>query len=395
MSFFLLVVFVGTAASVFTAKCLYSDSLTMGWKIWIFAAVLLSWFAPTYVRSLTQSDLMNYTVSGWIHNIGFYLFGTAFFLFSVLLIRNVLWYCAYGLFCVFNKPIAQMINPTQTQLLDRVNLITVGITFLISLYAVYEGVKVADVKEVTLKTDKVSEPFTFVQLSDIHIHRGVSNWKIDRLITRVNDLHPDAVLLTGDIGDDEAEKAAFIAQKLRNLNSRYGQFAVMGNHELYRGIKGWDHLFQSLGIRVLHNEGVILDRSDIYIAGITDASFSRRVKTLSPDIQKAMNSSSQDQFRILMSHSPLPHGKETKDYSALVDLQISGHTHGGQIFPFHFLVKPVNRYLAGLYDLNGSKSKIYVSRGTGYWGPPMRLFAPSEITLFKIVPSKAQTGADD
>ena len=288
-----------------------------------------------------------------------------------------------------------MINPTRTQLLDRVNLITFGITFLITFYAVYEGVKVADVKEIVLKSDKVSQPFTFVQLSDIHLHRGVSNWKIEKLIKRVNDLNADVVLLTGDIGDDEAEKTAFIAQKLGKLSSRYGQFAVMGNHELYRGIKGWNQLFQSLGVRVLYNEGLTLDRSDIFIAGVTDMAFSHRLNALKPDVEKAMSAAKEKQFRILMSHSPLPNGKETKDYSSLVDLQISGHTHGGQIFPFHFLVKPVNRYLAGLYDLNESGSKIYVSRGTGYWGPPMRLFAPSEITLFKILPSEAQARADD
>ena len=393
MSFFLLIMLTGTIATIFTARCLYSVSMTKGTKIWIFVAILFSWFAPFFPRKLEQCEWVNAAVAGWIHNIGYYLFGTAFFLFSVLLLRNLVWYVFYGISFLFSKSFAQKINPGQESLRKNINRITLVFTFLISIYALYEGIKVAEVKEVVLKTDKVSQPFTFVQLSDIHIHRGVSVKKIEHLIQRVNDLKADAVLLTGDIGDDDSPQAGYIARKLGNLYNRYGLYVVMGNHELYNNFKLWEQVFEASGMRVLYNDGTLLGRPDIFIGGVTDASFSRRMKSLSPDIGKAMNRSTKDQYRILMSHSPLPNGKEGVDVSDLFDLQISGHTHGGQIFPFHFLVRPVNRYLAGLY--RQGKAQIYVSRGTGYWGPPMRLFAPSEITLFKIIPLQAQTSTDN
>ncbi len=394
MSFFLLIVLIGAAASLFTAGCLYSKSMSTAKKIWIFAAVLFAWFAAFFPRLLERGDWLNPTAAGWIHNIGYYLFGTAFFLFSVLLLRNIVWYGVYGIGCLLKKPFARRINPARPELRDKVNRVTLCAAFLISFYAVYEGVKVADVKEIVLKTDKVEQPFTFVQLSDIHIHRGVSTKKIERLVERVNSLKADAVLLTGDIGDDESADAGLIARKLEKLNSRCGLFVVMGNHELYNNYKMWDQVFQASGMRVLYNDGTALCRPDIFIGGVTDASF-RRIKNMSPDIARAMRRAAPEQYRILMSHSPLPNGKDAPDQSEFFDLQISGHTHGGQIFPFHFLVKPVNKYLAGLYAPEGSDAKIYVSRGTGYWGPPMRLFAPSEITLFRILPLQAETSADD
>ena len=276
-----------------------------------------------------------------------------------MLLRNIVWYGVYGIGCLLKKPFARRINPARPELRDKVNRVTLCAAFLISFYAVYEGVKVADVKEIVLKTDKVEQPFTFVQLSDIHIHRGVSTKKIERLVERVNSLKADAVLLTGDIGDDEAADAGLIARKLEKLNSRCGLFVVMGNHELYNNYKMWDQVFQASGMRVLYNDGTALCRPDIFIGGVTDASF-RRIKNMSPDIARAMRRAAPEQYRILMSHSPLPNGKDAPDQSEFFDLQISGHTHGGQIFPFHFLVKPVNKYLAGLYAPEGSDAKIYV-----------------------------------
>ena len=394
MSFFLMLVLTGIISALFTSISLCSKSASFTEKRWIFAVLLSAWFAPFFLRTLEQCGWLNSSADGWLHNIGYYLFGTAFFLFSVLLLRNIVWYGTYGIARLLKKPFSRRIDPDRPGLRDTVNRITLCAALLISFYAVYEGVKAADVKEIVLKTDKINQPFTFVQLSDIHIHRGVSIKKIERLVERVNGLKADAVLLTGDIGDDKSPEAGLIARKLGKLNSRFGSFVVMGNHELYNKHQVWEQVFKASGMRVLYNEGTALGRPDIFIGGVTDASF-RRFKNLKPDIGKAMFRAEPGQYRILMSHSPLPNGKEAPDQSELFDLQISGHTHGGQIFPFHFLVKPVNKYLAGLYTAENSDSKIYVSRGTGYWGPPMRLFAPSEITLFKILPLQAQTSADD
>ena len=121
--------------------------------------------------------------------------------------------------------------------------------------------------------------------------------------------------------------------------------------------------------------------TNIYLAGIPDSHTASMSPMLNVNFYKALKGSKKTQYKVLMSHTP-----DFVDYlsSRIIDLQLSGHTHGGQIFPFHLLVKKANKYLAGLYDVRGLK--LYVSRGVGSWGPPMRLFAPAEITLISLLP---------
>lgn len=386
--FFMMVSFVGLLATAFTAKCLFSASMGLVAKIWITLPILLSWFAPVYVYALMDTKLFSDSAFAWLNNIGFYLFGTAFFLFAVLLIRNVVWFSAYGISKLMHSPGIERFNPSSPELLNKVNLVTVVLALAISLYAVYEGVKMPAVKEVVIETDKPVKGFTFVQLSDIHIHRGVTEEKIEKLVEKVNALNPDVIFLTGDIGDDEAAHVMPAAEKLGGLKSRYGTYVVMGNHELYRGYKTWEKVFKDLGFKVLYNDGDSLNDSGVFAGGVADASFAYVVPSLKADADKAFEKATPEEYKILLAHSPLLErgDKESAGRPHPFDLQISGHTHGGQIFPFHFLVKPVNKYLAGLYPVNGGH--LYVSRGTGYWGPPMRLLAPSEITWFKINPEK-------
>lgn len=386
--FFVMVSLVGLMATAFTAKCLFSASMGLAAKIWIVLPVLLSWFAPVYVYALMDAKLFGSAAFSRLNNVGFYLFGTAFFLFAVLLIRNAVWFSAYGVGKLARYPGIERFNPSSPDLLNKVNLVTVVLTLVISLYAVYEGVKIPPVKEVIIETDKPVKEFTFVQLSDIHIHRGVAPEKIIKLVEKVNALKPDVIFLTGDIGDDEAAHVMPAAEKLGGLKSRYGTYVVMGNHELYRGYKAWEKVFKDLGFTVLYNEGFSLNGSGVFAGGVADASFAYAVPALKADADKTFENARAQEYKILLAHSPLliRGDKTSADQPHPFDLQISGHTHGGQIFPFHFLVKPVNKYLAGLYPVNGGH--LYVSRGTGYWGPPMRLLAPSEITLFKINPGR-------
>lgn len=386
--FFIMVSLVGLLATAFTAKCLISASMGLAAKLWIILPVLLSWFAPVYVYALMDTKLFSDAAFAWLNNIGFYLFGTAFFLFGVLLIRNIIWYSAYGAGKLAHYSGIERFSPFSPDILNKVNLVTVVLALAVSLYAVYEGVKMPAVKEVIIETDKPVKGFTFVQLSDIHIHRGVTEEKIEKLVETVNALNPDAVFLTGDIGDDEAAHVMPAAEKLGGLKSRYGTYVVMGNHELYRGYKAWEKVFKDLGFTVLYNEGFSFSGSDVFAGGVADASFAYAVPSLKADADKAFENAKPQEYKILLAHSPLLKKGDKASAGAPhpFDLQISGHTHGGQIFPFHFLVKPVNKYLAGLYPVNGGH--LYVSRGTGYWGPPMRLLAPSEITLFKINPER-------
>ena len=145
-------------------------------------------------------------------------------------------------------------------------------------------------------------------------------------------------------------------------------------------------MFKNIGYKVLYNYGEYLPGFNLYIAGVPDSRTTAiGPYTLRPNLYDAMSGSKDGQYKLLLSHSP--------DYAAglynrAVDLILSGHTHGGQIFPFHLLVKKVNKFLSGEYDVRGMK--LYVSNGYGYWGPSMRLFAPSELTLIHLVPAPAE-----
>ena len=179
--------------------------------------------------------------------------------------------------------------------------------------------------------------------------------------------------------DDDVSKIAPITELLKGLKAKQGIYFVTGNHEFYTGYYTTTNALNQLGFKFLENDGVSL--GDIYIAGIPDT-FSGKYYGKEVDLSKAFAAAQDGQFRLLISHTPT----KFKDASAF-DLEVSGHTHGGQIFPFHFFAKLHNQYLSGRYDL-GNSSQIYVSNGAGQWGPQMRFLAPSEITLINLKPQE-------
>ena len=200
----------------------------------------------------------------------------------------------------------------------------------------------------------------------------------------LNALEPDVILLTGDIGDDKVEAVGPQMAALEELQSKYGIFAVFGNHEFYNGLMPWQFKFGKMGWSALFNYGLPVKDTELYVGGVPDVSIARGSPFFKIDVDRTLENSSDGQYKILLSHTP--RFQKEMITKAQYDLQLSGHTHGGQIFPFHLLVKQANKYLAGLYDVNDTK--LYLSRGAGYWGPPMRLFAPSEITVIRLKPEK-------
>ena len=179
-------------------------------------------------------------------------------------------------------------------------------------------------------------------------------------------------MLVGDIIDDEPDVLKEKVAELKNIKAK-NVYVSLGNHEYYNAPIKWMIEFTHMGFDVLHNTGAEIGQTGVYLAGIPDAN------SATVNFKKALYASSDDYYKVLMSHSPRPVKNEENTF----DLQISGHTHGGQIFPFHFLAKEANGYLAGMYNLENG-NKLYITRGAGYWGPPMRLLAPSDITVFNL-----------
>ena len=219
--------------------------------------------------------------------------------------------------------------------------------------------------------------FRIVQISDIHVGPTIKQAYLQAVVDAVNRLAPDVVAITGDLVDGSvAELGAHVAP-LASLRSRHGSFFVTGNHEYYSGVQGWLHELRRLDVRVLINEHVVIehDGAPLVLAGVPDWSAGHFVADHTHDPQAAVLGSPAEAVKVLLAHQPR---SAPAAAAAGFHLQLSGHTHGGQFLPWNLLVPLQQPYTAGLHRLGGLW--IYVSRGTGYWGPPKRLGAPSEIT---------------
>jgi predicted MPP superfamily phosphohydrolase len=226
------------------------------------------------------------------------------------------------------------------------------------------------------------EGFTIAQISDIHVGATIKRNFVEAIVDRVNGLHADMVAITGDVVDGSVPDLARHTEPLARLASRHGTYFVTGNHEYYSGAHEWIAELRRLGARVLINEHVVLDHDGaaLTVAGVTDWSAHHFDPSQRSDPRAAALGAPEHAPKVLLAHQPR---------SALLaepagyQLQLSGHTHGGQFWPWNLLVRLQQPFTAGLNRLG--RMWVYTSRGTGYWGPPMRFGIPSEITLIRLV----------
>lgn len=226
------------------------------------------------------------------------------------------------------------------------------------------------------------EGFTIAQISDIHVGPTIKRPYVDAIVDRVNGLKADMVAITGDLVDGSVGELSKDTAPLARLTSRHGTYVVTGNHEYYSGAKAWIAELRRLGARVLLNEHVVLehDGERVTVAGVTDYSAHHFDPSHRSDAQAALRGAPESAPKVLLAHQP-----RSAAASALAgaDLQLSGHTHGGQFWPWNFFVRLQQPFTAGLHRLD--RMWVYINRGTGYWGPPMRFGIPSEITRIRLV----------
>lgn len=226
--------------------------------------------------------------------------------------------------------------------------------------------------------------YVIAQISDIHVGPTIKRGFLNAIVNKVNALGADAIAITGDLVDGSVHRLALHTQPLQRLRAKDGVFFVTGNHEYYSGAEEWIAEVRRLGLTVLLNQHVVRRRGDaaLMIAGVADYTAHHFHPSHRSDPYAAAAGAPPVDVRILLAHQPRTAPEAA---AAGYHLQLSGHTHGGQFFPWNLFVPLQQPFVAGLKRVQ--EMWVYISRGTGYWGPPKRFGAPSEITLVRLVPA--------
>lgn len=260
----------------------------------------------------------------------------------------------------------------------------------LGIAAVRSGLGRVALREVRVRLDRLPselDGFTVVQLTDVHVGPTIKGDFVQEIVNRTNELKPDVIAITGDLVDGSVERLREHVAPLGKLRARHGVFFVTGNHEYYSGVEEWCAELGRLGIRVLRNERVPIGHGEATfdLAGIDDHQAHQFGNGHGADLARAVAGRDPTRELVLLAHQPRAVFEAQRHG---VGLQLSGHTHGGQIWPWTWFVRLQQPVVSGIARFG--KTLVYVSSGTGYWGPPMRLGAPAEITkVVLLAPSEA------
>ncbi|XP_005103039.1 transmembrane protein with metallophosphoesterase domain [Aplysia californica] len=282
----------------------------------------------------------------------------------------------------------------QKRIIGLLSLIYMILASTLGLYTASQPPGVESVKIPVKDLPNNLYGLSIVQLSDIHLGPTVGLSKLQMIVDIVNKERPDVIVLTGDLVDGKAETLRGATQPLKSLTSKYGKYFVTGNHEYYTGdVDNWFSLLRSVGFTVLHNSNVRIpaelsenEDGQICLAGTDDLQADKiQYGEHRFDLAQALLSCSTALPVILLAHQPKA-ARLAVDSKYRVDVVLSGHTHGGQLFPMMAGAYLLNPFYAGLYSV-GDNRHVYVSRGTQYWGIPMRIGTRMEITKITLVPT--------
>lgn len=331
--------------------------------------ILLGFFSVIFLLSLRI-----FNISLWVYLIGAASFGMSFFLASATLIYDI----------AVNT--TSLIMPKEYDKTRRkfirmaFDISFIVLSFGLLLRGLFSALRPPAIKEVDVVIDGLCGSLRFAVISDVHIGEFLGDEFMRDIVMRINSQNVDAVFIVGDLLDTPAKYAGGLLDSLKDLRSRYGTFYVTGNHEFYHGAKQIIELLKSYGVYVLQNESVKI--GGINLAGVHD--IMGKIEGLEPNPHSALAQIDKSLPTIMLAHQPrFVYILDDEGLSNDVDLLICGHTHAGQIFPFSLLVLLQQPYLHGLYQHN-DKMQVYVSSGAGFWGPPVRVLAPSEIVILNL-----------
>ena len=273
------------------------------------------------------------------------------------------------------------IPQVHSYLVSPARTLIVGFTIvLIAIYGYFSALGV-HIEYLTFKSPKIITPVKIVQISDLHLGLLSSRSYYQKVIDKINALHPDIIVSTGDLIDMEPNHLDELGKLMVRLQAKYGKYAVLGNHEAFAGIAESRKFTESIGFKLLSNTGVSI-ANVVNLVGVDDPAIEGRLNQSSVNESALLKQFDNGLYTILLKHQPVV----AQNSRGLFDLQLSGHTHGGQIFPFSLLIHLFYKAPFGLSN-QGDNRWLYVSRGTGTWGPPMRVLARPEITVIQLTNS--------
>jgi predicted MPP superfamily phosphohydrolase len=393
---FFIIFFIASAllAAYMTMRLFSQAAVGRIWKIAIASGIVVILFLPVFGIILRRSGFYNTGINLFVW-FGYLGVGFLSFVFTYLVIRDLVW-LPVGAFNKIKARISKsgrkiaasnpIENPSRRGfLITSMNYGILATAALSTGYGIAEAKQIPDIKELPVRMPHLApefEGFRIVQITDLHVSPTFGRSCVEEVVAVVNSLDADIVALTGDLVDGTVAQLADAVAPLKQIQSAEGNYFVTGNHEYYSGVMEWMAHIERLGFSVLLNDHRIIARgpSRLLLAGVTDYRGGNFFASHRSDPQKALQTAPETRVKILLAHQP----KTIFDAArAGYDLQISGHTHGGQFFPWNFVIELLQPYVSGLHT--HENTQIYVSRGTGYWGPPVRVGSPSEITLIKLV----------
>jgi predicted MPP superfamily phosphohydrolase len=373
--FFIVASLVMLFMAIFSAKQLISRKHYILYGLLLYFMMYLAVFARIAIAKLGHSDLI--LTLAWV---GYVSIGMVSMLFCAAVIK---FFVNTGGLAVSKA--SPKFSPSRRQFLSK----SVGSAMSLAVlplagYGVYRAVGDPAIKNIKISKENIHpnlKGLRIVQLSDIHVGPTIGEETVRRLVDITNTLDADIVAITGDLVDGSARYISEYVNGLSSIKSKYGTYFVTGNHEYYSGAEAWVKKVQEMGIKVLSNDNITIDHNGakLLLAGVPDLQ-SDRFGFEKPMPERAFKSDNPYDISILLAHRP-----ELAEDSAKAgfDIQLSGHTHGGQYFPWTVVIHLFQKYVRGLYKIDDMI--LYVSQGTAYWGPPLRIGAESEISVIELV----------
>lgn len=375
----MILIFGALLAGYVFSRAILPLRLKWGWKVLLAAVLAVAAFKFHLLHLFGGPMFFSPVLPEGVLLAAAWLFSVLFIFFFLLLAADVarLLYLLV-LFCLRRKR-TERFRITG----NRVNLALLVLAAMLATAGMIGGTGVPRVKEQAVAVNHLPEGadgLTVAVLADLHVDGITRADRIRKIVERTNALNPDIVIIAGDFVDGTVPVHGDDVRPLADLKARYGVFGVPGNHEYYSGYEDWMEFLTSLGIRMLPNKHVLTGGGAVVLAGVTDPVAGVMGKE-KPDIRKALAGAPEKGVRILASHQPRL-AREAAAHG--VDLQVSGHTHGGMVTGFDRIVARFNEgFVSGLYRIG--PMKLYVSNGAGIWnGFPVRIGVPAEIVLIRL-----------